>query len=279
MMADNTYLFIPSTKRRDIPRFDLSLEMSWIHGHFELVYSLNDKRDFDFKLSKANTNKLVSIYDCFKIFTKLEKLEMMNEWYCKECKKHQNATKKMEIYRSPHILIIQLKRFTHNMKIEKLVDFPISDLDVSDFVIDKEDCLPLKYELFAVSNHFGNLQNGHYNAYSKNPVTKKWYKYDDANIEEIAINDVVSKHAYVLFYRRKHLENIIQLEELYSSKFKDYENRMTKGLTSFVSVSNTALNSPDKVIKIDKRDHSEKPNLEENILSYSHRSKASNNKK
>ena len=31
-----------------------------------------------------------------------------------------------------------------------------------------------KYDLFAVSNHYGSLGGGHYTAYAKNPVHKKW---------------------------------------------------------------------------------------------------------
>jgi len=34
-----------------------------------------------------------------------------NKWYCGNCKDHVDALKKMDIYKLPNILVIQLKRF------------------------------------------------------------------------------------------------------------------------------------------------------------------------
>jgi ubiquitin carboxyl-terminal hydrolase 4/11/15 len=71
-----------------------------------------------------------------------------------------------------------------------------------------------KYDLFAVSNHYGSLGGGHYTAYAKNPIYKKWYflskeilhhRYDfnDSCVSPVKSSSVVSESAYVLFYRRK----------------------------------------------------------------------------
>ena len=59
------------------------------------------------------------------------------------------------------------------------------------------------YDLYAVSNHFGNLKNGHYTAYIKSPIYHKWYSFDDHKVSEILEADIVSKAAYVLFYRKR----------------------------------------------------------------------------
>ena len=42
-----------------------------------------------------------------------EELDKDNEWYCSQCKKHQLATKQLQLWRSPDILVVQLKRFYH----------------------------------------------------------------------------------------------------------------------------------------------------------------------
>ena len=55
-----------------------------------------------------------NIIDCIKIFTKEEVLLEGNEWYCNKCKEHKLATKKMELYNLPNILILHLKRFKTN---------------------------------------------------------------------------------------------------------------------------------------------------------------------
>ncbi len=150
-------------------------------------------------------------------------MEENNEWYCPECKSHQKATKKMEIYKAPHILIIHLKRFRNQSKIDSLVDFPINDLDISEFVISNEENLPLKYELFAIANHHGSMGFGHYISYAKNPIDNYWYEFDDSHVSKKSESQLITNSAYVLFYRRKGLENIINIEELSKKKYIDYD--------------------------------------------------------
>ena len=82
----------------------------------------------------------------------------------------------------------------------------------------------LIYDLFAVAYHIGNFGYGHYYSVCKNVFNKKWYKYDDNDVLEINENEIVNKDAYLLFYRKRNLENIIDLEYLYHSKFVNYEN-------------------------------------------------------
>ena len=59
-----------------------------------------------------------------------------------------------------------------------------------------------KYDLFAVSQHYGGTDGGHYTAICKN-VDGKWYNYDDSQVTEASPSQVVSSAAYVLFYRRQ----------------------------------------------------------------------------
>lgn len=59
--------------------------------------------------------------------------------YCSQCKEHRRAFKKFDLWQLPKILIIQLKRFSYRNKhwrekIESLVHFPLSGLDLSQFV-------------------------------------------------------------------------------------------------------------------------------------------------
>lgn len=53
-----------------------------------------------------------------------------------QCKKHQAATKKLEIYKVPDILVICIKRFGSSRrlsdKLDNLVNFPIDGLDLED---------------------------------------------------------------------------------------------------------------------------------------------------
>ena len=49
---------------------------------------------------------------------------------------------------------------------DELVDFPLDGLDIEQFV--KMDCesegISTVYDLFAVTNHYGSLNGGHYTA-------------------------------------------------------------------------------------------------------------------
>jgi len=92
--------------------------------------------------------------------------------YCPRCKEHRQATKKLDLWRLPEILVIHLKRFSYSRylknKLDTFVSFPIRNLDLSKYVKIKDASdLSYTYELYAVSNHYGGLGGGHYTAYAK----------------------------------------------------------------------------------------------------------------
>jgi ubiquitin carboxyl-terminal hydrolase 4/11/15 len=69
----------------------------------------------------------------------------------------------------------------YTSKITTKIGFPITDFDISDYVLSKKkDDPPLLYDLFAISNHYGSLGGGHYTAYGYNKNYKKWYDFDDS---------------------------------------------------------------------------------------------------
>ena len=149
-------------------------------------------------------NGIITLGDCINNFCRQEKLEPGNEWYCPKCKKHTLASKKMELFYLPKLLIICFKRCVRESfrwrKNEVFVDFPINNLDMGEFMIgpDKEHS---KYNLFAVSQHYGSTGFGHYTAVCKN--FEKWYSYNDSSVHPCSENDSRSSAAYVLFYRRQ----------------------------------------------------------------------------
>mmetsp|Transcript_13296 Transcript_13296/g.22576 ORF Transcript_13296/g.22576 Transcript_13296/m.22576 type:complete len:204 (-) Transcript_13296:215-826(-) len=141
----------------------------------------------------------VHMDECFDEFKKTELLDEDNMWYCNKCKEHVQATKKLELYKIPPIMVVNLKRFKHQkqsrsylgmgmgmgsygQKQDMLVEFPISGLDMSKHLIGQNGEGNLIYDLYAVSNHFGNMGFGHYTAYAKNPFTNKWYEFDDGSV-------------------------------------------------------------------------------------------------
>ncbi|KAG7280843.1 hypothetical protein CRUP_010825, partial [Coryphaenoides rupestris] len=95
--------------------------------------------------------------------------------YCPVCKRHQLATKKLDLWGLPEVLIIHLKRFSYSNR----------------------------YDLIAVSNHYGGLRDGHYTSYSRNKDNGRWYYYDDSKVTYATEDQIVTNAAYLLFYHRQ----------------------------------------------------------------------------
>ncbi|CAM2714552.1 unnamed protein product [Rotaria socialis] len=133
------------------------------------------------------------------------------DYHCEKCSKLTVARHKSDLCLPlPHVLIIQLKRFTYdvnsNQKIDTYISCPLYDLDLDKYIVKDNSDIPennlwTKYDLVAVSNHTGGLVSGHYTAYSKNPQDGNWYSFDDDMVRQLSSgNNVVTKNAYMLFY-------------------------------------------------------------------------------
>ena len=89
---------------------------------------------------------VLQLYDCLEEFKKSEQLDEDNKWYCSKCKEHVQATKSLEIYKTPPVLIISLKRFKAGKqkfsmygggggKLSTLVNFPLDGLDMAPYIL------------------------------------------------------------------------------------------------------------------------------------------------
>lgn len=78
----------------------------------------------------------VDLDHCLRAFTSEEKLEEC--YHCSNCKSKQPATKKLQIWKLPPILIVHLKRFNfvNNkwVKSQKVVNFPFKDFDPTPYL-------------------------------------------------------------------------------------------------------------------------------------------------
>lgn len=162
------------------------------------------------RAAREETNKSgIPLTACLKQFSQTEVLGENDLWNCTNCNEFRRASKTIELWRLPDILAIHLKRFSSyrglNDKLEDLVNFPITGLEMKEFVCEKrkdinDDDL---YDLFAVDNHFGGLGGGHYTAYARNFVNDEWYYFDDSRVTKADPKNAVSSAAYLLFYRRR----------------------------------------------------------------------------
>lgn len=168
----------------------------------------------------------ITLQDCLDEFTKEEQLGEDDLWYCPQCKKHQQATKRFDLWKTPDILVVHLKRFSNSRalrdKIDAFIDFPLEGLDLAGMSGERKVAQklkeqgvdtaeldlgnteePLLYDLFAVDEHLGGLGGGHYRAYALNHQTHKWYHFDDSFVTPAEAKDAVNANAYLLFYRKR----------------------------------------------------------------------------
>ena len=113
----------------------------------------------------------------------------------------------------PKILMIHLSRFYYDLtkKNNSIITYPL----ILNMVLKNKEVI--KYRLYGIVNHTGNLISGHYTSlinkeynHSLKSKEQKWYYFDDEVVkQEInhgdmdnGINKISSKDAYVLFYER-----------------------------------------------------------------------------
>jgi ubiquitin carboxyl-terminal hydrolase 8 len=146
---------------------------------------------------------------CMELFLTEEKLEGDNQWYCSKCKQHRDATKKIDLWILPPILIIHFKRFRVNeygqvaSKNNAAVEFPLQNWTVNSCSKNRESDAAI-YDLYAVANHMGNLGSGHYTAYGLHRMDDQWYEFNDSSARRIEPSEIENNRpsAYVLFYNR-----------------------------------------------------------------------------
>ena len=100
------------------------------------------EKDVQQNEEKEAEPEVLSLHNSLRSHMRREQLGANDEWYCRGCKQHVRAFKKMDIWRLPPLLVFQLKRFTyevgqwstHREKLEGYVDFPF-EIDMAHYVI------------------------------------------------------------------------------------------------------------------------------------------------
>eukprot|EP01102_Stenamoeba_stenopodia_P015465 TRINITY_DN5275_c0_g2_i2.p1 TRINITY_DN5275_c0_g2~~TRINITY_DN5275_c0_g2_i2.p1 ORF type:complete len:407 (+),score=100.16 TRINITY_DN5275_c0_g2_i2:2-1222(+) len=187
-----------------------SLIIEWDHRYYDSVYDKQAAETYKIHSSnKKPQDESLTLTSCLEQFLTQERLGADDQWYCPKCKEFKQATKKMDLWKLPEILVVHLKRFSNKLfrdKLDTFVDYPLSAFDLTDYALCNDETNPPIYDLYAVANHFGSLGGGHYTAYAKNPEKNSWYLFDDSSVHRVDEEKrVKSKSGYVLFYRRRKL--------------------------------------------------------------------------
>ncbi|CAA7404725.1 unnamed protein product [Spirodela intermedia] len=123
----------------------------------------------------------------------------------------RDATKRILIEKTPHVLTIHLKRFSQDARgrLSKLnghVSFQ-ETLDLRPYMNSRSrDVQGCSYRLVGVVEHEGSMRGGHYVAYVKGERAPEhgpaWFYASDGLVREVSLPEVLQSEAYILFYER-----------------------------------------------------------------------------
>jgi len=147
----------------------------------------------------SNKNPDIDLYECFEYYNNLELMTGDNQMYCNICNCNCDSLYGSLLYSTPNYLIINLNR-GRGAVYECKVIFP-EQLNLFNFVTFKNG--NTVYELYAVICHIGpSSMSGHFVAYCRNRIDKKWYLYNDAFVNMCqSPNEYQKGMAYILFYQ------------------------------------------------------------------------------
>uniref|UniRef100_A0A8D3ATI4 Ubiquitin carboxyl-terminal hydrolase n=1 Tax=Scophthalmus maximus TaxID=52904 RepID=A0A8D3ATI4_SCOMX len=148
-----------------------------------------------------------SMQECLSLFFEQTVLTGGERMLCSVCGLRRETAVLTRLDKPPEILILHLKRFgckgKNQVKLRTNVVFPMK-LDLSPFLSSSvQNTSHSSYHLYAVVNHAGHLNMGHYTALCHNALTRTWHCFDDSAVREVQDGLVQSPNAYLLFYSRK----------------------------------------------------------------------------
>uniref|UniRef100_A0A3P8YW10 ubiquitinyl hydrolase 1 n=2 Tax=Esox lucius TaxID=8010 RepID=A0A3P8YW10_ESOLU len=147
-----------------------------------------------------------SLQDCLSLFFQQCTLTCGDQKLCPQCGVKRDTAVLTSLAEAPRVLVLHLQRFgCHGIEKRKLrtnVLFPLEGLDLNPF-LSSPSANHTNYSLYAVVNHTGDLNMGHYTALCRNARSGSWYHFDDATVREVEDFLVQSPNAYLLLYSRQ----------------------------------------------------------------------------
>ena len=149
-------------------------------------------------INQDGTNPDIDLYECFDYHQKIDIMSGQNQMYCNICNCKRDTFYGSIIYSLPNYLIINLNR-GKGAVYECKVNFP-EILNLINYVTFKEKTV---LQLNAVICHYGpSSMSGHFIAYCRHRINKKWYKYNDSIVSECTKPQEYNEGMpYILFYK------------------------------------------------------------------------------
>eukprot|EP00933_Yihiella_yeosuensis_P073593 TRINITY_DN82304_c0_g1_i1.p1 TRINITY_DN82304_c0_g1~~TRINITY_DN82304_c0_g1_i1.p1 ORF type:complete len:471 (-),score=84.71 TRINITY_DN82304_c0_g1_i1:145-1557(-) len=160
-------------------------------------------------LSLPVAKSMTQVTDAIAQYLEAEHLTGDEQWHCEKCKKKVDATKKIDLWKLPPVLVLHLKRFEFDPKTQKFektdnrLNMKLQGLDLQEFCSSPQRDGSI-YNVAGVANHSGVYGNGHYTATCRTGGrgSGTWYHFCDSNVKEYSGRHVVTRESYVIFLVR-----------------------------------------------------------------------------
>ena len=219
-------------------------------------------------VKENSERKTPTLNDALIHFNLHEKLEKENEYFCSYCKRNVNAYRKSEIFYAPPYLILSIKRFKRNylsktkvqlLKINSEFNYDVNLANLDPYISGPKNPKNL-YNLYAVNQHSGSNEGGHYNSACKN--FGKWYMFDDHAVFPCDDDMICVPEGYILFYRKiKDNKKIIEEEKNKKNIFLDFF--LKKDKDEDINANNKNKNKEVKKVEEESEDDEENENDDE----------------
>ena len=168
-----------------------------------LIFPLKEVSKYKNNIILSNINKnIITIYDCFQYYQKIETLTGENAIPCDICKLTCANNYKTNIYSSPEIFIIIIDK-DNDSQIK--FDF-YEEINLYKYI--QTNNFGYIYKLFGIVSELDNIKKK-FVSYCKSPINYSWYKYDDDKVEIVNNfkNEIIdSSNPCILFYQKLELK-------------------------------------------------------------------------
>ena len=133
------------------------------------------------------TRKTLTIHDCLKLYEYPKKIKI----FCQICKKYTEKKNFQKIFCAPYTFIFSLDRKNLDPNLMQ-IPFDIEDkINIRNFV-EAKDRSPYQYQLIGIVSFF--ITQNKYISCCMSPVDKQWYIYNDENVQQIELKNILDLH-------------------------------------------------------------------------------------
>ena len=168
------------------------------------IYYFNSFNTFQLDILGAYKfkNNILTINDCLNYYS----TEKIQNLFCQNCNSYTQMSNYSKIFCCPNSFIFSLDRQNLEQTLLKIPFLIEENIDLSQYVENQSS--PKNYQLAGIVSY--DLYKNQYVCFCISPVDKQWYLYNDIEVEQCQIGNILQSHnnnnhyfPCILFYNSK----------------------------------------------------------------------------